>query len=684
VTVGKNGSDTPTRQRLDSWKEIAAHLNRGARTVQRWEREEGLPVHRLAHDKRGSVYAYKEELDAWWESRRVSLDRRSLPSQPGPPAQREIVRRSWRNVAIRFGLPFAFVVAGVSVIRIWVTVANRTPESLVASVQTTYPGSEIQPSLSPDGTRVAFSWNGNQQNNFDIYVKRLDEGEPLRLTYEAARDDSPAWSPDGQNIAFARRFGDDALEIRVVAASGGMERRLARFFPPVGDSSLDERVSPRLVSWSPDGQRLVVSARLSRNDPSGLYVLPVAGGEPRKLTSPGNVSVGDTTIGDTDPVLSRDGKELAFVRRAGLEENSLIVVALNPDLTVVDRAERVLLQEMWIGSPAWTANGHSLVFSSNQAGSFDLWTISVSSGRVQRLPVGEDGAFASVSGHRMVYSRAVLDTNLWRVEVSGHHKSSPPSPLISSTMVDLTPAYSNDGRRIAFMSERSGHPEIWVANADGSQPVQLTSFRGPTTLSPSWSPDGAQIAFVSSTLGQPHIYTVASDGPSKPVLVTSSASGDGMPVSWSHDGKWIYFTASTGGHDQIWRVPSSGGSATHITIDGGCCAVESSDGKSMFYLRGDGNALWKRQLPELKETELVRGIQWYNFAVGQSGVYFMRSELAGSSVNLYEFTSGRTKKLVSVNKPIHLGAAISPDENYFVYSQIDHEGSDLMLVEGLR
>lgn len=79
--------------RLDSWKEIATYLKRGARTVQRWEREEGLPVHRLRHDKLGSVYAYGSELDAWWESRQ------GAPASP-TPAQGE----AGPSVAV---LPFA-------------------------------------------------------------------------------------------------------------------------------------------------------------------------------------------------------------------------------------------------------------------------------------------------------------------------------------------------------------------------------------------------------------------------------------------------------------------------------------------------------------------------------------------------------------------------------------------------
>jgi hypothetical protein len=69
--------------RLDSWKEIAAYLKRGVRTVQRWEREESLPVHRLQHEKAGTVYAYKHELDAWWTAR---AEREPEPPQPEPRA----------------------------------------------------------------------------------------------------------------------------------------------------------------------------------------------------------------------------------------------------------------------------------------------------------------------------------------------------------------------------------------------------------------------------------------------------------------------------------------------------------------------------------------------------------------------------------------------------------------------
>ena len=96
--VGKpDATPKPSRasapeDRLDSWKEIAAYLGRGIRTVQRWEREEGLPVHRLAHDKRGSIYARREELAAWWESRRVTLAARSTSDTPSALAAPRLER----------------------------------------------------------------------------------------------------------------------------------------------------------------------------------------------------------------------------------------------------------------------------------------------------------------------------------------------------------------------------------------------------------------------------------------------------------------------------------------------------------------------------------------------------------------------------------------------------------------
>ena len=201
---GKNGSGhTPREDRLESWKEIAAYVNRGARTVQRWEQEEGLPVHRLLHEKRGTVFAYKGELDEWWEKRHAELEpqRESGNGKEAEP----IAPNPWRRRAL---WPAAAVLVALASLAGWRLVdpshLNNTPERVVPL--TTYPGLEAWPSLSPDGKRVAFVWSGEMDDNADIYVKQIGSDPPLRITRDPKLELHPAWSPDGQSIAFIRNL----------------------------------------------------------------------------------------------------------------------------------------------------------------------------------------------------------------------------------------------------------------------------------------------------------------------------------------------------------------------------------------------------------------------------------------------------------------------------------------------
>ena len=90
---------------------------------------------------------------------------------------------------------------------------------------TSFAGREFEPALSPDGKQVAFVWNGEKGDNFDVYVKLIDSGIPLRLTLNPGEDRVPAWSPDGRYIAFCRR-SERGAEIFSVPALGGPERKL--------------------------------------------------------------------------------------------------------------------------------------------------------------------------------------------------------------------------------------------------------------------------------------------------------------------------------------------------------------------------------------------------------------------------------------------------------------------------
>src|SRR5215213_6170 len=149
----------PLEARLDSWKEIAAYLGRGVRTVQRWEREEALPVHRLAHDKRGSIYARREELAAWWESRRLKLS--AQPSDDDP----------------------AIAPTGPRLERV-----TRT------SARTTWPA------LSSDARLIAYVSDGGEDGTApQIWVQQIG-GAALRLTGGEREYSHLSFSPDDTRI----------------------------------------------------------------------------------------------------------------------------------------------------------------------------------------------------------------------------------------------------------------------------------------------------------------------------------------------------------------------------------------------------------------------------------------------------------------------------------------------------
>ena len=277
----------------------------------------------------------------------------TAPQGPGPSLAQAPGARSpnvWRVTGVIVGL--MILAAGYLVVVHLQPAQPNESANAVPTPLTAYPGSETGPSLSPDGSQVAFSWNG-QEDNHDVYVKLVGPGEPIRLTTAPERDESPSWSPDGGRIAFVRHIRERIVEIFVMPALGGAERRVASL---VLDSS---RRSTRL-SWSPDGKWVAIGGKPSPSEPLGLWLVEIDGAEKRRLTTPPRPG----WHADYAPVFSPDGRRIAFIRTRATKD-AIFILPVSPAMRPAGEPVEVLSdpRRTQIRGHAWTPDGGSLVFS---------------------------------------------------------------------------------------------------------------------------------------------------------------------------------------------------------------------------------------------------------------------------------------------------------------------------------
>ncbi|HEX2489038.1 MAG TPA: winged helix-turn-helix domain-containing protein [Blastocatellia bacterium] len=607
------------------------------------------------------------------------------PASPSPAPNREGSMRP-RPGASRWGWLAALLSVGLLVgFGVWQwnfrPATNALKSALNAIPLTSYQGRETQVAFSPDGNQIAFVWNGPQGDNQDIYVKLIDAETPLRLTINPAEDINPVWSPDGRYISFLRQSADSS-EFYLIPALGGAERKLAKIFPYQVPSDGASHY------YSPDGKYLAIPDKNSASEPLSVFLLSIETGELRKITSP---PAG--VIGDYNPAFSPDGKWLAFARSPRWSTDDLYVMPL-----AGGEPKRLTFDNMTINGLAWTPDSREIVFDSRRGGSSrHLWRVAITGGTPERVDtVGADVLSPAISplGRRLAYTQTLDDINIWRVELDAAGKAKSQTELIASTFGDHGPDYSPDGRMIAFTSGRSGNNAIWVCESDGSKPRLLHSCGPYVTGTPRWSPDGRWIAFDSRSCapgadGNPDIYLISADG-RQPTRLTTDPAEDVAP-SWSRDGRWIYFSSNRGGTMQIWKMPAAGGQPTQVTEQGGFEGFESFDGKSLYYTKGRAiPGLWRMPASGGKE-EFVTGHHqaglWRYWRVTELGIYFATATSAGALLEFYSFANKQISEVARLSRGAERylpGLAVSPDGRSLLYCQMDRGGSDIMMVENFR
>ncbi len=549
-----------------------------------------------------------------------------------------------RPVSMRRRWPFVLI-AGVALtgLTLYMTGTWRGPAVVVLPP---LPESAGVPVLSPDGRHLAFA-HGTAGSN-DLYVRSLRTGEDRRLVRGV--DGRPAWSPDGARLAFVRSGPDCAFFS--VSVAGGASQRLGAC---AGD-----------VAWAPTRPLLALSVQPTPGGPSHLALFNLPDSTLSPLTTP--LPGGD---GDRYPAFSPDGSALAFVRTDAQGSDLYMIPTAGgpPRRLTTDRAP--------LDAPAWSPDGRRLYFASRRTGRFRLWTVPVGGGVPRPVETGlGEARHPSVAPQAglLVFMRVEETITLYARSTEEAGERPPPAPLPFAGHRNEAPRHAPDGRLLACISDRSGTEELWQSAPDGTRPVRLTNFRGPVPAHPRWSPDGRWLAFEAPMGGNADLYVVAAGGGGLR-RITSNPARDVRPA-WSPDGRWLYFASDRSGDWQVWRKPVDGGAATQVTTSGAFRPFLSPDGRDLYYLHPGTSEIWRRPVAggaSLLVLDLLPAAQPDNWEVSRAGLHFVYYDaLTGPHLATFDIETGLlTLRTALPLRPRNGSLTVAPDGRSFLFAHRD-------------
>ncbi|MGP8243045.1 MAG: winged helix-turn-helix domain-containing protein [Bryobacteraceae bacterium] len=602
----------------------------------------------------------------------VSVQAAEIPTPVGAPPEPARRNRFVARALAAGCLASTFVLGAMLAYRFSRPKTERLPSAMEAIPLTTYLGSELQPSFSPDGKQVAFTWNGEAQAAFHVYAIPVNGGAARQLTRGIGSDYGPVWSPDGKRIAFLRKPSEQTSEVRMVDVDGNNEVLIA---------TLGAANTEHPISWMRDSRWAVVSSRIAGDGPPSLFLISAVTGERRRLTAPAVQSEGDFS-----PAISPDGRHLAFLRWTNSSWQDAFLLTLSSDMVPVEDPVRLTDLHRIVDALTWSADGRELFLSSatTLAGARFLFRVKASRRRVNDgvTDTGIEGLDPAVSpdGSMLAYARQNIEqTSIWRLNAGGGARNATPATarLISSTRRDFTADLSPDGKRLIFSSARTGTTDIWLCDLDGGNLKRVTSFGAST---PRWSPDGRQVVFESTRDGQSEIYSI-DIGTNAVRRLTFDPAADVRP-SWSRDGRFVYFSSNRTGRYQIWKVPAEGGVAVQITHGGGAYAVETVGGRNLYFVTAESpSAIRCTTVNGGEERQVTENVVGYSsLAMALDGLYFLASLTPTSTrLEMFDFASRTRRPVLSIDRPVHHFLSSPPDGRSILYTRIDREDSDLML-----
>jgi Tol biopolymer transport system component len=612
----------PSEDRLDSWKEIAAYLNRDVTTVQRWEKREGMPVHRHLHDKMGTVSASRTELDAWARGRNLRAAQENENNAPSPnlPAEGPFPARStaagrWKFVLL-MGTAVALLAIGAS---LWLQRTEYFWQNPIADARiqnvTDFEGVQQDAAVSRDGQFVAFL--SDRDGKMDVWVTQVGSGQFHNLTHGSAPE---LVNPSVRTLGFTPDGAFVTFWVRKQNGSGGGDISIWAV-PTLGGPPKPYLEGVAEYDWSQDG------SRLAYHTPGPGDPLFVTSGTQRPEDRP--IFTAPAGLHSHFPLWSPDAAFLYFVQ--GSLPDKLDIWRIRP---TGGTPERITSHNGRVTHPVLLDRRTLLYLASDADGSGPwLYSMDVQRRIPHRLTYGLDkytSLAASADGHRLVVTVASPKTTLWHLRIADS-----PGDVQAAARISLTSSTGFSPRLgpnyLLYVSANGTSESIWkLANGTGSE-----LWSGPDAHvfgGPAISPDGRSIAFSARQHGRTFLYVMQADGTNARV-VTDSLDLQGSPT-WGPDGQSILTAASDRGVPHLFRVPLGGRSPAPFVQEYSVDPAWAPDGRFVVYSGPDIGTTFSvkavtgegatRPLPALT---LTRGARHLVFLPGGRRLVFWRCEI---------------------------------------------------------
>ena len=665
-----------SEDRLDSWKEIAAYLNRDVTTVQRWEKREGMPVHRHLHDRMGSVYASRVELDAWARGRnlRAAQENGNNTTAADPPVSLPQPAISTSRSRWKFALSLAAAAAVLAIgASLWLQRTEYFWRNPIANARfqavTDFGGVEQAAAVSRDGHFIAFLSDRDGQT--DVWLTQAGSGQFHNLTRGSM---SELANPSVRTLGFSP---DDSLVTFWVRKQGGSSGGDISIWavPTLGGQPRPYLEGVAEYDWSPDGSRLAYHTP-GPGDP--LFVsegTPRPGGRPIFTAPPG--------LHSHFPLWSPDAAFIYFVQ-GGLPDKL--------DIWRIPSAggtpQRITSHNARVNYPVLLDRRTLLYLATDSDGSGPwLHSMDVERRIAHRLTTGLDrytSLAASADGRRLVVTLASPKTTLWRMPIADS-----PTMMSAAVPIPLTTGTGFSPRLgpnfLLYVSGTGKGESIWKF-ANGAS-TELWSGEGARVFGgPAISPDGRYFAFSVSQHGQTLLYVMQTDG-TNARTVADSLNLQGAPA-WSPDGQSITTAVDDHGVPHLFRIPIDGRPPTVFVREYSVDPAWSPDGQLVVYSGPDIGTMLSvkavtsegapHPLPPLK---LTRGSRYLAFLPGGRSLVVLRGEIQHKNLELIDLETGAERQLTKLPSDFDIrDFDISPDGHEVVLERVQ-ERSDVVMLD---